>query len=205
MGVCSADERATHASSPQPKLDLSLRKSYERCLSKTRRFPGLVEKHIGGLRGKRIYDVGAGTGYFSWRLVRRGAVVVAVDIEDSLLRYMERRRDSLGIAPTQWVIRKVLLTHPDLVRGEADWALLVNVYHHLPNRVEYLRRLHKALPEKGGVILVEWAPRETPVGPPLSQRLFPSEVENDLRKAGFSRIQVDESLLPYQYIFLAQP
>lgn len=163
-----------------------------------------IEKEVGTLKGRKVYDLGAGTGYFSWRMVRRGATVIAVDIEDSLLHYMERRRDSLGISPQQWLIRKVSPQSPDLKPGEAEWAFLADVYHHLSERVEYLRKLRASLPEGGRLLIVEWAPRETPVGPPLHHRLFPTQVENELKKAGFAQIRVEEHLLPYHYIVVAK-
>ncbi|MCX7606463.1 MAG: class I SAM-dependent methyltransferase [Bacteroidia bacterium] len=164
-----------------------------------------VDEQVGGLRGKKVYDLGAGTGYFSYRFIKRGASVIAVDIEDSLLRYMERRRDSLGISPKQWQIRKVKPDRPDLVRGEVDIVFLANVYHHLSHRVAYLRQLHAALPKSGKIVIIEWVPRSTPVGPPVGQRLFPAQVENELQRAGFSEVSLREDLLPYHYILIGQP
>lgn len=163
-----------------------------------------IEEKIGPLRGRRIYDLGAGTGYYAWRMVRRGAVVIAADIDESLLRYMERRRDSLGISPQQWEVRKIPPDRPGLAPKEADWIFLADVYHHLPDRIAYLRQLHGALPDHGYLVFVEWAPRESPVGPPLSHRLFSSQIENELHSAGFEAVYLEETLLPYHYILIAR-
>lgn len=163
-----------------------------------------IEAHVGTLRGRRVYDLGAGTGYYAWRMVRRGAIVIAADIDDALLRYMERRRDSLGFSPQQWEVRKTPPDRPAIAPREAEWVLMADVYHHLPNRIAYLKSLHAALPEEGMLIFVEWAPRESPVGPPLSHRLFPAQVESELQAAGFEVFRLEETLLPYHYILIAK-
>lgn len=163
-----------------------------------------IEEKLGPLRGKRIYDLGAGTGYYAWRLVRRGAMVIAMDIDDALIKYMERRRDSLGIPSTQWEIRKGVPDRPLLSPQEVDMVLMVEVYHHLPNRVTYLRQLRAVLPDLAPVVLVEWAPRESPVGPPLSQRIFPAQVEMELNAAGFELVLLEERFLPYHYVLIAR-
>lgn len=163
-----------------------------------------IEEKIGPLRSRRIYDLGAGTGYYAWRMVRRGAFVIAADIDESLLHYMERRRDSLGISPQQWEVRKTPPDRPNLAPKEAEWVFLGDVYHHLPNRTSYLQQLHNLLPDHGYLIFVEWAPRESPVGPPLSHRLFPSQVESELQSAGFELVHLEETLLPYHYLLIAR-
>ncbi|MCS7152936.1 MAG: class I SAM-dependent methyltransferase [Bacteroidia bacterium] len=163
-----------------------------------------IEAKLGSLRGKRIYDLGAGTGYYAWRFVKRGATVIAMDIDEGLLRYMERRRDSLNISPAQWEIRKGVPDRPILSPKEADWIFIADVYHHLPNRVAYLKQLHALMPEGGYIIFVEWAPRESPVGPPLSHRLFPTQIETELQAAGFEVRYLEEALLPYHYILVGQ-
>lgn len=163
-----------------------------------------VEEKLGPLRGKRIYDLGAGTGYYAWRFVRRGATVIAMEIDESLLYYMERRRDSLGIPPTQWEIRRGIPDRPLLSPKEVDMVWMADVYHHLPNRIAYLRQLYALLPESAPLILIEWAPRESPVGPPLSHRLFPMQIEAELEAAGFQIMILEERLLPYHYILVAR-
>ena len=44
--------------------------------------PDKVLTSLGELNGKTIVDIGAGTGYFAFRLLEKGAKVIAVDIDE---------------------------------------------------------------------------------------------------------------------------
>lgn len=38
--------------------------------------------YLGNLEGKKVVDIGAGSGYFSFRLAAAGAAVIAADVND---------------------------------------------------------------------------------------------------------------------------
>lgn len=53
----------------------------------------------GDVRGRKLLDVGSGTGYFAREMARRGAVVTGIDISPAMLAYAveQESRDPLGI------------------------------------------------------------------------------------------------------------
>src|SRR3989337_1166122 len=48
--------------------------------------PYVKEFHFGDLKGKKILDVGAGNGFFSFELEKHGGIVTALDIPSQSLR-----------------------------------------------------------------------------------------------------------------------
>ena len=82
-----------------------------------------------------------------------------------------------------------------------DVALIVNVYHHVTERVALLRRVARALVPRGRLVNVDWAVRETPHGPPLAHRVPPQAFLRDARRAGFTGV-AEHAFLPYQYFFV---
>ncbi len=89
------------------------------------------------LRGKRVLDVGAWDGWFSFEMERRGATVVAVDIakQDA---FLEARR--LLNSKVEYVISDVLrLTPADI--GYFDIVMFFGVLYHLKHPLLALERV----------------------------------------------------------------
>src|SRR5262249_20114347 len=118
--------------------------------------------------GQCVADLGAGTGYFS-RLLS-GAVgptgtVLAVDPEPNLIAYLRERSEREGTAN----VVPVLASHdnPRLPAGLVDVVLIVDTYHHIDDRITYLRNLRRALRPTGPVPVVDSQQPPLPVGPEL--------------------------------------
>ena len=56
----------------------------------------LVFRHVGGIRGKTVLDVGCGTGLYSIRLSEGGADVTAVDISLKMIEIARRKAHDRG-------------------------------------------------------------------------------------------------------------
>jgi ubiquinone/menaquinone biosynthesis C-methylase UbiE len=56
----------------------------------------LVFRHVGGVRGKTVLDVGCGTGLYSIRLSESGADVTAVDISLKMIEIARRKAQDRG-------------------------------------------------------------------------------------------------------------
>jgi SAM-dependent methyltransferase len=112
-----------------------------------------VLDRLGVRPGMRVADIGAGDGYYTVRLARRGAVVWAEDIEAA---YLERLRARLaretvaGVTLVQGGPRD-----PKLPRAGVDLALLSHVYHELENPFEFVYRLHPALAPRARVAIID--------------------------------------------------
>jgi SAM-dependent methyltransferase len=145
-----------------------------------------------------VADVGAGTGYFTVRLARAvpGGHVIATDIEPDMVRYLTDRatREQLGN------VRAVLATAdgPGLEPASVDRILVVDVWHHIHDRVRYAQGLASALRPGGQVAIVDFT-REATHGPPPQHRLPPDVIIADLRAAGLDAA-LAPTRLPEQYI-----
>lgn len=70
----------------------------------------LVDRFLGALplEGKTVLDVGCGLGFFSERLVERGATVIACDLGEALVRRTVRRCSCRGIVADALNLRQTL-------------------------------------------------------------------------------------------------
>jgi 2-polyprenyl-3-methyl-5-hydroxy-6-metoxy-1,4-benzoquinol methylase len=155
-----------------------------------------------GWKGITVADLGAGSGYFTWRLAREGATVIALDIDDRFLSYIEEREE---VADYSDVI-STRKTDPDssgLSREEVHIIFSVNVYHHIGNRSDYFREARNSLKNGGFLIIVDFK-KDSEIGPPDHIKLSEEEVVSELRAAGYS-VEVDRDFLTEQNIYLAVP
>lgn len=168
--------------------------------------PGLIMDRLGDLDQKTIADIGAGTGYFTFRLAAQGATVIAIDIDERFLEYIEQRRAELYRQDTGENIftRLSLADDPLLDTSEIDHALLVNTYYFLVSPVEYLTKVYDALKEEGSLIIVDYNTENIPVGPAEEFKVDPGKIKAELEQAGFTSITLDTSSLKYQYLITAK-
>ncbi len=114
-----------------------------------------------------VADIGAGSGYFTFRvqpLVPKGQVI-AVDIQDTMLEYIENRSIEGGFTNVK--------THkgiPEDTRLPADSitvAFIVDAYHEFSHPWEMMRSIVKALKPGGRLILLEYRGEdpEVPIKP----------------------------------------
>jgi ubiquinone/menaquinone biosynthesis C-methylase UbiE len=145
-----------------------------------------------------VADVGAGTGYFTVRLARAVPTgqVIATDLEPDMVRYLTDRahREQLENVSA----RLAGADDPRLDPGSVDRILVVDVWHHIPERARYAAGLARALRAGGRVAIVDFT-REATHGPPLHRRLAPEAIVEELRAAGLDAT-VDATRLPEQYI-----
>ncbi|MEL6276996.1 MAG: methyltransferase domain-containing protein, partial [Bacteroidota bacterium] len=89
--------------------------------------PEKVIEYLGEVEGKKIVDIGAGSGYFSVKLAEQGAQVIAADVNDGFQDFLKSRIQENDIINIE--LRKVPFDSPDLKDNEVDMALIVNTYH----------------------------------------------------------------------------
>ena len=168
--------------------------------------PDLVIGKFGLLEGRTVADIGAGTGYFSFRLAQKAAKVIAVDIDQRFLNYIEERKLALGNKEhvSKIVTRLAKEDDPLLGEGEVDIALLVNTYYFLVQREQYLAKVEKGLSPKGKIIIVDYKSGSAPVGPTEEVKVSPATVNAELLASGFTDILVDTLSLEFQYIIIGQ-
>ena len=169
--------------------------------------PEVVIGKMGDLGDKVVADIGAGSGFFSRRLAQQAKKVIAVELDERLVHFMDSIK-LVELKPEYQNRFETRLSKPDnsmLKTGEADIILVVNTYIYIQHRVEYLKHLLSVLPEGGKIIIVDFKKKRIPIKyPPTNIRLELFEVENELEEAGFSNFQSDDCSLDYQYIVMAE-
>jgi len=147
-----------------------------------------------------VADIGAGTGYFSIRLAKvvpRGTVY-AVDIEPKMLEYVRQRAAGLALANVVTVQGDSV--SPRLPKA-VDLALVVDTYHHIPNRVAFFRGLaSNGLTAGGRVAIIDFR-KDAPDGPPPEFRFEAAQIIDEMTKAGY-RLDVDHGFLPRQHFLI---
>ena len=164
--------------------------------------PDEVVRLLGVGPGSIVADIGAGTGYFERRLsqeVGSAGKVLALDSEPDMVAYLEersRREVWRSVEP-----RLVPKDDPQLAEASIDRILVVDTWHHLPDRAAYAGKLARALRAGGRLAVVDFTP-ESPIGPPVGARVSPLQVAHDLRSVGLT-VTIAAEDLPHQYVVLA--
>jgi ubiquinone/menaquinone biosynthesis C-methylase UbiE len=108
-------------------------------------------------QGQKAADIGAGGGYFSIRFaeaVRRDGRVFAVDTNPKFLEFIKNNARKKGLDNVETVLTAE--DNPNLPEKSIDLIFMRNVCHHLPNRVEYFKRLRGALKPRGRIAIIEY-------------------------------------------------
>lgn len=153
--------------------------------------------------GMTVADVGAGTGYFVGRLsaaVGPTGKVIATDVEPNMVRYLEERAKRDGWTNVRAV--QSAPADPTLGAATADRILIVDVWHHLADRVAYARKLAAALRPGGTIAIVDFT-LDAERGPPKTHRLAADAIIAELAQAGLTAEVVPEQL-PDQYVIIAR-
>lgn len=108
-----------------------------------------------------VADIGAGTGYFSFRMAQKvpQGKVLAVDIQPEMLDMIEYLKQENHIYNIKTILGTV--TQPNLPLDSVDLALMVDAYHEFSHPHEMMQGIVKALKLGGRVVLLEYR-RENP-------------------------------------------
>ena len=166
--------------------------------------PDLVMNILGDVSDKVIADLGAGTGYFAFRLLYSAKKVLALDIDPKAIAYIDSLQAELPLEDASRIeTRLVSEQDPRLIENEVDIIILVNTYTYIKDRVNYFKNVKSKLREGGQVLIIDFKRKELPIGPPPAYKLNQSVVEAELKEAGFEILVSDERSLDYQYIIKA--
>jgi len=108
-------------------------------------------------QGQKVADIGAGGGYFSLRFaeaVEKDGQVFAVDTNPKFLEFIKNSAKEMGLDNVETVLTAE--DNPTLRGKSIDLIFMRNVCHHLPNRVEYFKRLRGALKPRGRIAIIEY-------------------------------------------------
>lgn len=173
--------------------------------SKTQK-PYQVINLLGNINNHKILDIGAGSGYFSFKMAEQGADVIAGDVDDEFLAYIKDKNSKVRLKSGSVVTKKLPYDSPELRSEEIDEAIIVNTYHHIENRVHYFSKVLDGLKPGGKLMVVDFMKKhfeEKVEGPPYEMRIASDIVIKELMESGFDNFQINNDLLPFQYILIA--
>ena len=206
MSACStSSERHPHGDANEYMHQSSVETLIERFESPERdayQQPEKVLAYLGELSGKKIMDIGAGSGYFSVKMARKGAQVIAADVDDQFLKHIQKRAEAEKLSNIE--LRKIPYDDPLLKKEEVDLVLVVNTYHHIENRSAYFAKVKEGIQSAGELVIIDFFKSEIPVGPPVHHKVSMDQVITELKAAGYASFQVEAKLLPYQFIIRAR-
>jgi ubiquinone/menaquinone biosynthesis C-methylase UbiE len=150
-----------------------------------------------------IVDVGAGTGLMAEQFARLAprATVYAADTEQTMLEWIARVRESL-VGSGRIVPVLASETSVPLEDAVAGVVAMVNLHHELDDPVATYADAARLLAPGGRLLVVDWAKRETPHGPPVAVRAEPADIEAFLVQAGLESVREHEGL-PYHTLITA--
>lgn len=166
--------------------------------------PEMVMELLGSLKNKVVADIGAGTGFFTFRLLQQAKKVIAVDIDKAPLDKMRSLAQKLDTSISgKLEIKLASPSDPGLEPESVDIVFMSNTYMYINNRVQYLRNLKKYLKKGAAILIIDYKKKSLPFGPPIEERIDLGTVEEELTAAGYRIRRSDDVSLDYQYIVLA--
>jgi ubiquinone/menaquinone biosynthesis C-methylase UbiE len=133
----------------------------EREERETEEAPQRLVEALGLKSGDRVGDVGAGSGYLTWRMARvvgPTGRVYANDIQPEMISILRTNLQVRGITNVVPVLGTA--TDPRLPANALDLILLVDVYHEFDHPWEMTRRMTDALKPGGRLVFVEYRGEE---------------------------------------------
>lgn len=162
--------------------------------------PELVLDLLGDLTDKDVADIGAGSGYFTFKMAKLARKVVALDIDPNSLEYIKDQKAIVGNWAENIETRLTPADVPNLVENEVDLVLIVNTFAFIPDKDKYLVRLKRGMKPGGRLVIIDFKTGNVPVGPSDDAKISVNEVVKALKLAGFSKTKIDLESLQYQYI-----
>ena len=169
--------------------------------------PEFVIGLLGDLEDKVVADIGAGAGYFAFRLLNRASSIIAIEINPEMITLMDEF--SAHLDSTLQIKFETRLATPDdamLKNAEVDVMLIINTIGYIEGRSNYLTNLRSSLKENGRIVIVDFKMKQLPenIAPDRSNRVILLDLQDELEAAGYQLIYTDDTSLDFQYIVIAE-
>lgn len=148
---------------------------------------------LGVEEGETIADVGAGSGFFTFRLsprVGQDGMVLAVDINAGALRELREEAQEQGLGNIETIVSEP--DDPMLLESSVDGILVVNAYHEMEEHEAMLAWFRRALRPNGRLVILDMPPRDTMLSRERqisSHDIAMGIVARELEAAGFEVIE----------------
>jgi SAM-dependent methyltransferase len=152
--------------------------------------------------GDRVADIGAGTGFFTWRLAKHAGArgkVLAVDIQQSMLERAAAAMKERGVTNVDYVLATE--RDPKLPPRSLDMVFIAHSYHEFTEPETMIEAVRRSLNPAGRLVIVEYA-KEKRAAPasPLHKMSF-DEIRTEIEPLGFELEQILD-FLPMQHALI---
>jgi ubiquinone/menaquinone biosynthesis C-methylase UbiE len=164
--------------------------------------PEVVIDALGLRGGEVVADLGAGSGYFTFRIaprVGRTGRVLAVEIQDEMLATIRRRAAALKVTNVEEI--KGSEADPKLPASGVDLVLMVDVYHELIYPLEVMTKLREALKPGGWVVFVEYRKEDPKIPIKEVHKMSVDQLKKEMKAVRLTHVRTVESL-PSQHIVI---
>jgi FkbM family methyltransferase len=155
---------------------------------------GLQPDHV-------VADIGAGSGYFSFRiaaLVPQGKVL-AVDIQPEMLQLIEERKAAENVSNIDGVLGAV--DNPNLPANSIDAAIMVDAYHEFSHPFEMIDGIYQALRPGGRIFLLEYRGEDASVPIRPLHKMTEEQVVKEMSVFGLEWTDTLD-FLPWQHMMI---
>lgn len=148
-----------------------------------------------------VTDIGAGTGYYSFRLSSKlpAGKVYAVEIQDALINYLRNKKAALKDSIVEVI--KGSDHSPNLPVNSTDLAIMVDVYHELAFPHEMLQSIRNALKPHGKILLIEYRGEDPSIPIKALHKTTVAQLNRELNANGFQLFYKGE-FVPIQHFLL---
>jgi ubiquinone/menaquinone biosynthesis C-methylase UbiE len=144
--------------------------------------PSLLVESLKIQPGLTVADVGAGTGYVTFKLAEKVGLkgkVLAVDIQPEMLEIIKKRSVAKKMPQVEPVLGEE--TDPKLPESSVDMILMVDVYHEFLDPFEMTVAMVKALKPGGRLVFVEYRLEDPDVPIKLVHKMSEAQVIKEMK------------------------
>ena len=148
-----------------------------------------------------VADIGAGTGYFSFRLAAKvnAGKVLAVDIQPEMLDLLKQAAAARNVTNVEPVLGRI--DDPNLPAAAVDVALMVDAYHEFDHPREMMQGIVRALKPGGRVVLVEYRGEDPEVPIKPLHKMTEAQAKKEMAAVGLEHVKT-LSDLPRQHVLV---
>ena len=163
--------------------------------------PAILIENLGLDPGDAVADIGAGTGYFTFRIAPQvpDGTVYAVDIQPEMLEMLNEREAELGLDNVEPVLGEI--DDPKLPAGSVDLALMIDAYHEFSHPREMMTGLVEALKPGGRVALIEYRGEDPDVAIKPLHKMTEAQAVREMEAVGLEHVETLD-VLPTQHLMI---
>ena len=167
--------------------------------------PAKVIRDVGVRPGMVVIDLCSGDGWFTLQLAKIARSVIAIDIDEKLVKTSQVRLSEAGLTNCRFVVSDAYAI-AKVVSEPVDHVFLANAFHGVPDRPRLARAVRDILKPDGLFAVVSWYARAReqttvlgePRGPATELRMTPEQTRLEVESGGLTfAYQLDVS--PYHY------